>query len=58
MTENTILDARQKVDDAMIDLDSGRFTLAFLIETAPPEDHSADTIQCVMNTLADRKSVV
>ncbi len=53
MTENTILDARQKVDDAMIDLDSGRFALAFLIETARPEDHSADTIQCVMNTLAE-----
>ena len=53
MTENTILDASQKVGDAMIDLDSGRFALAFLIETARPEDHSADTIQCVMNTLAE-----
>ena len=53
MTANTVLDAINKVGDAMIDLDSGRFALAFLMETARPEDHSADTIQCVMNTLAE-----
>ncbi len=53
MTENPVMGAMDKVGDAIIDLDSGRFSLAFLMETARPEDHSADTIQCVMNTLAE-----
>ncbi len=53
MTGDHMLDAINKVGDAMIDLDSGRFALAFLMETTRPEDHSADTIQCVMNTLAE-----
>ena len=53
MTENPVMGAMDKVGDAIIDLDSGRFALAFLMETARPEDHSADTIQCVMNTLAE-----
>ena len=53
MTENPMSDAIGKVSDGALDLDSGRFALAFLIETARPEDHSADTIQCVMNTLAE-----
>ncbi len=53
MTGTPVLDAMNKVGDGMIDLNSGRFALAFLMETARPEDHSADTIQCVMNTLAE-----
>ena len=49
----TMLDAIDKLDGALADLDSGRFALAFLMETARPEDHSADVIQCVMCALRD-----
>ncbi len=46
-------DGLGKLGDGILDLDSARFALAFLMETARPEDHSADTIQCIMNTLAE-----
>ena len=49
----TMLDGIDKLGNGLIDLDSARFALAFLMETARPEDHSADTIQCIMNTLAE-----
>ncbi len=49
----TMGDAINKLDGALSDLDSGRFALAFLMETARPEDHSADVIQCVMCALRD-----
>ena len=53
MTLNPVHDAINKLDGAIADLDSGRFALAFLLETARPDDHSADVIQCVLNTLGD-----
>ena len=53
MPKCTMDDGLMKLEDGMLDLDSGRFALAFLMETARPEDHSADTIQCVMTTLAE-----
>ncbi len=53
MPKCTMLDAINKLDGALSDLDSGRYALAFLMETARPEDHSADTIQCIMNTLRE-----
>ena len=46
-------DGINKLDGALSDLDSARFALAFLMETARPEDHSADVIQCVINTLGE-----
>ena len=46
-------DGINMLDGALSDLDSGRFALAFLMETARPEDHSADVIQCVMCALCD-----
>ena len=49
----TMLDGIDKLEGALSDLDSGRFALAFLMETARPEDHSADVIQCVMIALSD-----
>ena len=49
----TMRDAINKLDGALSDLDSGRFALAFLMETARPVDHSADVIQCVMCALRD-----
>ena len=52
----TMGDGFGRLDDALIDLDSARFALAFLMETACPEDHSADTIQCIMNTLAEARA--
>ncbi len=53
MPKCTMGDAIDKLDGALSDLDSGRFALAFLMETARPEDHSADVIQCVMCALRD-----
>ncbi len=53
MPKCTMGDAINKLDGALSDLDSGRFALAFLMETARPEDHSADVIQCVMCALRD-----
>ncbi len=53
MPKCTMRDAIDKLDGALSDLDSGRFALAFLMETARPEDHSADVIQCVMCALRD-----
>ena len=53
MPKCTMLDAIDKLEGALCDLDSGRFALAFLMETARPEDHSADVIQCVMCALRD-----
>ena len=49
----TMDDGIGKLDDGILNLDSARFAHAFLMETARPEDHSADTIQCIMNTLAE-----
>ena len=49
----TMGDAIDRLDGALSDLDSGRFALAFLMETARPEDHSADVIQCVMCALGE-----
>ncbi len=53
MPKCTMRDAIDKLDGALSDLDSGRFALAFLMETARPEDHSADVIRCVMSALCD-----
>ncbi len=53
MPKCTMGDAIDKLDGALSDLDSGRFALAFLMETARPEDHSADVIQCIMTALCD-----
>ena len=53
MPKCSMLDGIDKLDGALSDLDSGRYALAFLMETARPEDHSADTIQCIINTLAE-----
>ncbi len=53
MPKCTMGAAIDKLDGALSDLDSGRFALAFLMETARPEDNSADVIRCVMFALRD-----
>ena len=45
-------DGIDKLDSALVDLDSARYALAYLAEVGP-EDGSRNVIECVINTLDD-----
>ena len=51
MTENPVREAINKLDGALIDLDSARFALAYLVEEADT-DAPHHVVQCVINTLS------
>ena len=46
----TMSDGIDKLDCALVDLDSARHALAYLVEVGP-EDGSRNVIECVINTL-------
>ena len=50
MPKCTMDDGLNKLDDALVDLDSARHALAYLVEVGP-EDGSRNVIECVINTL-------
>ena len=50
MTGRPVHDAIDQLDGALVDLDSGRYALAHLVEVGI-EDSSRAVIECVINTL-------
>ena len=50
MPKCTMGDGIDKLDYALVDLDSARHALAYLVEVGP-EDGSRNVIECVINTL-------